>query len=240
MTLDNIQIVLVETSHPGNIGATARAMKTMGLTKLRLVQPKFFPHADATARASGADDLLQSARVYESLGEAVADCVTVAATSARRRTLHWPSVEPRSGAVRLLADATAGPVALVFGRERTGLSNDELDLCQWLVHIPTAESYGSLNLAMAVQVLAYELRVAAAASDATDEAVRELPAAAELERLYEHLGEVMEQTGFLDPDNPRYLMRRMRLLLNRAQPDQNEVNILRGFLAAVQTPRRRR
>lgn len=240
MTLDNIHIVLVQTSHPGNIGATARAMKTMGLRSLRLVAPKHFPHADATALASGADDLLCSAGRFETLAEAVADCVTVAATSARRRTLHWPFLSPRKAAERLLADAVAGPVALVFGRERSGLSNEELDCCQWLIHIPTDPDYASLNLAMAVQVLAYELRVAAGAPGQEQEPGRDMPGAAELERLYEHLGTVMLQTGFLDPDNPRYLMRRMRLLLNRARPDQNEVNILRGFLAATQNPRPRR
>lgn len=240
MTLDNIHIVLVETSHPGNIGASARAMKTMGLHSLRLVAPKHFPHADATALASGADDLLVAAREFATLREAVADCVTVAATSARKRTLHWPSLAPRAAAQRLLVDAADGPVALVFGRERSGLSNEELDNCQWLVHIPTAADYASLNLAMAVQVLAYELRVAAAERANAADTEREMPPAAELERLYEHLGAVMLETGFLDPDNPRYLMRRMRLLLNRARPDQNEVNILRGLLAAVQDPRPRK
>lgn len=233
MSLDNIRIVLVETSHPGNIGASARAMKTMGLEHLRLVRPKFFPHADATALASGADDLLQDAELFDSLEAAVADCVAVVGTTARQRTLNWPVCDPRESADKAMSRAASGAVAIVFGRERTGLSNSELDHCQWLLHIDANADYSSLNLAMAVQLVGYELRVAAAA-DRPGETPRTLAPAAEIELLYEHLNTVMLATGFLDPEHPRYLMRRMRLLINRAEPDQNEVNILRGFLASIE------
>lgn len=238
MNLDQVRIVLVETSHPGNIGAAARAMKTMGLSDLWLVQPRFFPDDKATARASGADDLLRDARVVGSLPEAIEDCIAVCGTSARQRTLGWPVLDPHQSAERLIERASGGPVAVVFGREKSGLSNDELDHCEWLLHIPTNPDYRSLNLAMAVQVLAYEIRRAAFAATPELQA-SELAPAAEMERLYTHLEQVMLETGFLDPKNPRYLMRRLRLLINRSEPDQNEVNILRGFLASVQNPRRR-
>ncbi len=233
MSLDRIRIVLVETSHPGNIGASARAMKTMGLEQLRLVRPKFFPHAEATAMASGADDLLTRAALFDTLAAAVADCVCVVGTTARQRTLNWPTFDPRDSASRAIDCTSSGPVAVVFGRERTGLSNAELDHCQWLLHIAANPDYGSLNLAMAVQLVGYELRVAADAGG-PGRPVRTLAPAEEMERLYEHLNRVMLATEFLDPEHPRYLMRRMRLLINRAEPDQNEVNILRGFLASIE------
>ncbi|MBT8137480.1 MAG: tRNA (cytosine(32)/uridine(32)-2'-O)-methyltransferase TrmJ [Gammaproteobacteria bacterium] len=232
--LDNIRVVLVETSHPGNIGATARAMKTMGLQHLRLVNPKYFPHADATAMASGADDLLGRAEVFERLTDAVADCVAVVGASARLRTHHWPTVDARDSAQKLLAASAGEPLAVVFGRERSGLSNEELDHCQWLLNIPANPDYASLNLAMAVQIVSYELRMAQLGEGPVDATAAEPAPAGELERLFEHLEQVMVQTDFLNPDNPRYLMRRLRLLFNRATPDQNEVNILRGLLTSVQ------
>lgn len=234
ISLDNIRVVLVETSHPGNIGAAARAMKTMGLGQLRLVRPKHFPHAEATAMASGADDLLGNAEVCDSLTEAVADCVAVAGTSARQRTHHWPTFDARDSARQLLARSAAGPLAVVFGRERTGLSNEELDHCQWLLNIPANPAYASLNLAMAVQIVGYELRMAALGEGSVASPQPDPAPSAELERLYQHLEQVMLETEFLDPDNPRHLMRRLRLLFNRATPDQNEVNILRGLLTSVQ------
>jgi len=234
MSLDHIRVVLVETSHPGNIGATARAMKTMGLSQLRLVRPKYFPHADATAMASGADDLLGRAEVFGSLPEAIADCVAVVGASARLRTHHWPTLDVRDSVARLLAASADKPLAVVFGRERTGLSNEEMDHCQWLLNIPANPAYPSLNLAMAVQIVGYELRMAVA-RDATVAAAENEPApAAELERFYEHLEQVIVMTGFLNPENPRHLMRRLRLLFNRTTPDQNEVNILRGLLTSVE------
>ena len=164
----NVKIVLVGTTHPGNIGATARAMKNMGLSDLALVRPKFFPHEDAEARASGADDLLQSAQVVESLDEALADCSYVAGTSARSRTIGWPTMAPRECAERLVAESRQGCPAIVFGPEKSGLTNDDLDRCHTLLRIPTNPDFSSLNLAMAVQVLTYELRVAAMEHTAAD------------------------------------------------------------------------
>lgn len=237
MNLDNVRVVLVETSHPGNIGAAARAMKNMGLSRLVLVRPALFPHAEATARASGADDLLHRAQLADDLDAALTGCALVVGSTARRRSLSAPELDPRAGAATLLEAGRQAPVALLFGRERTGLTNAELDRCHYLVRIPTDPAYSSLNLGAAVQVLAYELRMAALGGD--DAAAPTPPPpppapAEELERFYEHLETVLLETGFLDPANPRHLMRRLRRLYNRARPDQNEINILRGILAAVQ------
>lgn len=236
---DPIRIVLVGTTHPGNIGASARAMKNMGLEALRLVDPRYFPHAEATARASGADDILERAGCFVNLSEAVADCVMVVGTSARQRSLPWPALEPRECARRLLESSRSGPCALVFGREKSGLSNDELECCQAVVSIPSNPAYNSLNLAMAVQVMSYEIRLAQL--DQTRQTSmpwngREAPPATadELERFFKHLETVLVKTAFLNPDNPRYLMRRLRRLFYRADLDQNEINILRGILAAVE------
>lgn len=238
---NRLRIVLVETSHPGNIGAAARAMKTMGLTQLVLVNPAEFPHADAAARASGAVDILERARVVKTLDEALAGCALVAGTSARRRGLGPPELLPRDCAARLTAEAAAGrEAALLFGRERTGLTNEELDRCHILVNIPANPEYASLNLAAAVQVLAYECRLAHAAAPAAAERDGTPATAEEMERLYEHLESAALASGFLDPENPKHLMRRLRRLFNRAQPDQNEVHILRGLLSALQNPRARR
>jgi len=238
----NVRIVLVGTTHPGNIGATARAMKNMGLRDLALVRPKIFPHEDADARASGAEDLLAAASVFDSLDEALADCSYVAGTSARARTIGWPTMAPRECAERLVAEARQGQPAIVFGPEKSGLTNDDLDRCHTLLRIPTDPGFSSLNLAMAVQVLTYELRVASMDESPADSGHDDhvpLATAGELERFYEHLESVLTATGFLDPENPRQLMRRLRRLFARAQPDQNEVNILRGVLAAVERDRER-
>lgn len=230
----SIRIVLVGTTHPGNIGAVARAMKNMGLSDLALVNPRHFPHEDATARASGATDVLESAVVVSSLKEALTDCVYVAGASARSRTISWPSMGPRDCAERMMLERKAGKVAAVFGPEKTGLHNDDLDLCHTLLTIPTNPDFSSLNIAMAVQVLTYELRVASSL-DAGPGFDSEAPPAsgAEMEHFYTHLERVLEDIRFLNPDNPRHLMRRMRRLFIRARPDQNEVNILRGILTAI-------
>lgn len=235
--LSNIRIVLVNTSHPGNIGAVARAMKTMCLEQLYLVSPKIYPSAEATARASGADDLLARARVCATLDEALAGCTLVAGTSARSRAIPWPLVDPRACAARLAARSESGPVALVFGREQSGLSNEELDRCQLLVQIPSNPEYGSLNLAAAVQVLAYELLQAHRdGTRESDEAPAEHPPATadELDGFYRHLEQTLVALEFLDPGNPRHLMRRLRRVYHRAALDRNEVNILRGILTAIQ------
>lgn len=230
----SIRIVLVGTSHPGNIGAAARAMKNMGLGDLALVRPIYFPHEDATARASGAEDVLDSARVYGTLGEAIEDCVYVAGASARSRTINWPVMGPRDCAARLIAEHGQGNVAAVFGPEKSGLSNDDLDRCHTLLTIPTDPGFSSLNLAMAVQLLAYEIH-SQGILDAGPQYEAEAPPAtsADMERFYTHLEHVLRDIRFLDPDNPRHLMRRMRRLFIRARPDNNEVNILRGILTAI-------
>jgi len=231
----SICIVLVEATHPGNIGACARAMKNMGVRELRLVNPKHFPHDQATARAAGAVDLLEGAMVVSSLEEAIRDCVYVAGASARSRSINWPSLDLRDCAARLVDESRAGKVAVVFGPEQSGLCNTDLDRCDALLSIPADPGFSSLNLAMAVQVVTYELR-AAQTADTVPEYEPDAPAAtaAELEHFYAHLEKVLTDTGFLDPDNPRRLMRRLRRLFIRARPDKNELNILRGILAAVE------
>lgn len=243
--LAEVRIVLVGTTHPGNIGATARAMKTMGLQQLHLVAPARYPSAEATAMASGADDLLARAPVHDHLAQALEGCTLVVGTTARERSIPWPVLEPESCAERALAAAGTGAAALVFGRERSGLTNEELELCQAVLSIPTSEHYRSLNLAQAVQVVSYELRrtalrLAASGEPAAEAAAPEReweapPATAEeLDRLHAHLRQVMTEVGYYDPEKPRRLMRRLRRLIHRAALDRSELNILRGFLAAVQ------
>ena len=252
--LAQVRFVLVEPSHPGNIGGVARAMKTMGLARLALVNPQVFPSAEATARASGADDVLYHAAVLADFPAAVADCQLVVGTSARRRTLEWPELSPREAAAVLLEAAAGGPVAVAFGRESSGLTNAEMERCQYLLRIPASPEYSSLNLAAAAQVVAYELRVAALGgapagvpaggspggqSGAPEGAPPGGPeaappaTAAEMEGLLAHLEETARKIGFLDPAAPRYLMRRLWRLFQRARLDRTEVNILRGFLKAV-------
>ena len=235
----SIRIVLVGTTHPGNIGAVARAMKNMGLTELYLVNPKYFPHEEATARASGASDVLDRAVVVDSLEKALADCVYVAGASARSRTINWPSMGPRDCALRMMQEVEHGKVAAVFGPEKSGLSNDDLDLCHTLLTIPTDPGFSSLNLAMAVQVLTYELRVASMLDEGPVFEVEAPPASGEeMEHFYKHLEKVLLDIGFMDPENPRHLMRRMRRLYIRARPDKNEINILRGILTAIDRTRK--
>ncbi len=230
----SIRIVLVGTTHPGNIGACARAMKNMGVSDLALVEPKCFPHEDATARASGAVDILENATVVDSLEEAIEDCVYVAGASARSRSINWPSMDARDCAARLIQESQQGTVAAIFGPEQSGLSNEHLDHCHTLLTIPTDPGFSSLNLAMAVQVLTYELRVARIAAKPPEyEPDAPLATSDELEHFYAHLEQVLTDAHFLDPENPRRLMRRLRRLFIRAMPDQNELNILRGILAAV-------
>lgn len=237
MALADIRIVLVRPTHPGNIGATARAMKNMRLRRLYLVAPKDFPGPEAQARAAGADDILEQARVCHSLDEALADCHLVIGTSARPRRIGWPELDPTACAHKLVAGAEQGPVALLFGQERTGLTNPELDRCHAVVTIPSDPKFASLNLACAVQILAYEIHRAgySEAIKAGDDR-RVAISHEEMRLFYRHLEEVLQQIGFLDPDNPRFLMRRLMRLFNRTGMDRNELNILRGILTSVQTP----
>lgn len=230
----NIRIVMVQTSHPGNIGATARAMKNMCLSELMLVQPHEFPSKEAAARAAGADDVLAAASVVDSLAEAVADCRVVIGASARLRAVRWPLLSPREAAGLASLEAARAPVAIVFGRESSGLSNDELDLCTHLVHIPTNPAFSSLNVAMAVQVISYELMVAGQAQPAAAPADQPLASNAEMEGLFAHLQQALAEIGFLDERRSDKLMRRLRRLFHRAAPSGDEVNILRGILSAAQ------
>ena len=233
----SIRIVLVGTSHPGNIGAVARAMKNMGIRDLALVDPRYFPHEEATTRASGAHDLLENATRVETLEEAIADCIYVAGASARPRSINWPCLDCKDAAVRLIEESAHGTVAAVFGPEKTGLSNSDLDHCDTLLTIPTHPDFSSLNLAMAVQVLTYEIRAAQAEKRPAYEADAPLATSEDLERFYGHLEQVLTDLQFFDPENPRYLMRRLRRLFIRARPDQNELNILRGILTSVDRSR---
>ena len=228
-------IVLVETSHPGNIGAAARAMKNMGLQDLRLVNPVQFPSAEATARASGADDLLASAQQFDSIEAAIAGATLVIGASARSRSLPVPLLDPRHCAEQVCTHPDADRAVILFGRERTGLTNEELDLCHFLVQIPVNPAYPSLNIAAAVQVICYELRVAALAGAAlpAPDTDRDYATSEQMEQFYRHLEQTLVELEFLDPDKPRQLMRRLRRLYNRARPDQNEINILRGILTAA-------
>jgi tRNA/rRNA methyltransferase/tRNA (cytidine32/uridine32-2'-O)-methyltransferase len=234
----SVRIVLVGTTHPGNIGAVARAMKNMGVSDLALVNPESFPHAKAIARASGAIDVLKNATVVDSLADAIKDCVYVAGASVRSRTINWPTLEPRDCAARFVEHGRNGVVAAVFGPEKAGLSNSDLDHCDTLLTIPTDPDFSSLNLAMAVQVFTYELRMASAREQAPSyEHDAPLATSEELEHFYAHLERVLTDLQFLNPDNPRHLMRRLRRLYVRAQVDKNEVNILRGMLTAIEKGR---
>lgn len=238
----NIRIVLVGTTHPGNIGAAARAMKTMGMDQLYLVNPQRYPCAEATARASSANDLLARARVCATLDEALGDCSLVIGASARLRAMTWPQLDPRQSAALLLKESQHAHVALIFGREHSGLTNEELDRCQYLMHIPANPEYSSLNLAAAVQVATYEIMMESQAIKPTDagSAAEDMNYASgeETEAFYIHLEETLVEIEFLDPTNPRQLMRRLRRLFNRVRLDRNEVNILRGILTAARNRKR--
>lgn len=242
--IDHIRIVLVETSHPGNIGASARAMKTMGFARLHLVRPKLFPHADVTARAAGADDILAIAKVYETLAEAIKDCTVVYATSARLRTLSSLVITPQNAAKEIFKNAnTQSPVAIVFGRENSGLTNEELDSCNKMIMIPTNDNFSSLNLASAVQIICYELFKEDISDHHIDIALKsysEKVTNEDLGKFYNYLEECLIGIKFLDPHKPRRLMRRLKQLFNRTEMDQNEYNILMGILAAINDKSRKK
>ncbi len=239
--LSNVRFVLVRPSHPGNIGAAARAMKAMGLADLRLVSPSQFPSAEASARAAGADDVLANAHIEETLGASIAGCTLVFGTSTRQRSLRWPEMTPQVCALRAVNESKDTQIAFVFGPERYGLSNDDLGRCHYSVQVPTNPDFSSLNLAATVQILAYELRIATLTdSDShTTENEYELAPVHEVELLYEHLWQVMEQAGYLNPKQPGMLKRRLRRLFNRAHLERAEVQILRGFLSAIKTSQKR-
>lgn len=231
--LDKIRIVLVNTSHTGNIGSTARAMKTMGLSQLVLVDPVSPPDGKASAMAAGAGDVLASAQTVATLAEAVQGCGLVVGTSARSRTLPWPMLTPRECGEKMVSEAANYPVALVFGRENSGLSNEELQQCHFHVCIPANPDYSSLNLAAAVQTLSYELRVAFLSKDERPAEPAEYPLTDDLERFYTHLEQSLQKTHFIVANHPGMVMTKLRRLFNRARPESQELNILRGILASI-------
>ncbi|CAM3059982.1 tRNA (cytosine(32)/uridine(32)-2'-O)-methyltransferase TrmJ [Pseudomonas floridensis] len=241
--LQNIRVVLVGTTHPGNIGGAARAMKNMGLSRLVLVDPRIFPSPDADARASGATDILEGAQVVATLEEALVGCRLVLGTSARDRSLPWPMLDPRASGVKVVEQAGQGAeVALVFGREHAGLTNEELQRCHFHVHIPSDPGFSSLNLAAAVQVLSYEVRMswlAASEQPVQDEPSKSAHSAGlatmdEMEGFYAHLEATLVAIGFLDPEKPRHLMARLRRLYGRSEVEHSELSILRGILTETQ------
>jgi len=250
--LENIKIVLVETSHPGNIGAAARAMKNFGLSNLCLVKPKTFPHVDATARAAGADDILARAHVVESVAAAISDCHLVIGGSARERAISSSLISPKEAAKEVLLEVEKGrKVAILFGRESSGLTNEELQLCQRQLYIETNLTFSSLNLAAAVLLVAYEIgfcfgekhvyenffkikeldfKVEVCPSDSQ----QDIALSSDVELFYKHLEEVLVKLDFLDPKNPKHLMKRLRRLFSRTRLETTEINILRGILTAIE------
>ncbi|BCK10961.1 tRNA (cytidine/uridine-2'-O-)-methyltransferase TrmJ [Vibrio cholerae] len=237
MMLERVKVVLVGTTHSGNIGSAARAMKVMGLSQMVLVDPQCQVDAQAIALAAGASEIALNAQIYPKLEAAVADCGLVVGTSARSRTLEWPMLEPRECGEKLISEANQHSVAMVFGRERTGLTNDELQLCHYHVCVPANPEYSSLNLAMAVQLLSYEVRMAYLAlqqSSQSSTLQEEYPRHQELERFYAHLEQVIMQTEFISAQQPGQVMNKLRRMFTRARPEAQEINILRGILTSVQ------
>lgn len=236
-----VRIVLVDTSHPGNIGAAARAMKTMGLAELKLVRPKHFPSEEATARAAGADDVLASATVHDDLTSAIADCGWVVGASARLRTVALPIVDPREAAAEIWRRLPTNRAAVIFGPEQSGLTNDDLARCRQLLHIPANPEFSSLNLAMAVQVICYELRMAAPSRPPPAAPVggSRLATAAELEGLHEHLERLLTESEFLHPAHQKQVKLKLRRIFHKAMLEENELNILRGALTSLDPGKRR-
>ncbi|HAS3013469.1 TPA: tRNA (cytosine(32)/uridine(32)-2'-O)-methyltransferase TrmJ [Vibrio cholerae] len=235
--LERVKVVLVGTTHSGNIGSAARAMKVMGLSQMVLVDPQCQVDAQAIALAAGASEIALNAQIYPTLEAAVADCGLVVGTSARSRTLEWPMLEPRECGEKLISEANQHSVAMVFGRERTGLTNDELQLCHYHVCVPANPEYSSLNLAMAVQLLSYEVRMAYLAlqqSSQSSTLQEEYPRHQELERFYAHLEQVIMQTEFISAQQPGQVVNKLRRMFTRARPEAQEINILRGILTSVQ------
>lgn len=230
--LSNVRIVLVNTTHPGNIGAAARAMKTMGLRELTLVAPLAFPHPEADARATSALDVVQQAKVVPTLEDAIADCGLVIATSAQSRHMPWPQLSPREVGEAVKQHREAAPVAIVFGRERDGLTNEELQLARYHVQIPTDPECRCLNLAQAVQVLCYEVMQAHFQAQQPD-VPKAIASAKDHERLYTHLEKTLIDIDFLDPSQPKKLMPRLQRLFAKAQIEPEEMHIIRGILTAV-------
>lgn len=234
--LNTVKVVLVGTTHPGNIGAAARAIKNMGIFNLALVKPKEFPSDIAIYRSKAAKDILENAEIYESLEDAIAGCKLVVGTSARARSVPWPVFNPRDAAEEMRKISKQGNVAIVFGREDRGLTNDELGLCNFHVHIPSDPKYSSLNLSQAVQILAYEIRLAYSRDEVISEVKWDVDLAnnEQTERLIDHMEELMQDVEFYDVENPRKLLLRVRRFFKRSKIDVMEANIFRGLFSAIQ------
>ena len=247
ISLDNIRVVMINTSDSGNIGAAARALKTMGLTRLYLVDPKEYPTGKATARASGAGDVLHHAKVVSSLDEAIKGCGLVWGTSARMRSIPWPVVTPRQAAEQVACEHVDTQVAIVFGRENSGMTNEELRKCHYHITIPSNEEYGVLNVASAIQLICYEMRVRLLEPDvgSSDESEPQMPLSVtkwdtplvtveDMERFFQHFEQTLLDIDFFDPNTPRQLMTRARRLFSRTRLDRLEMNLMRGFFSKVQ------
>ena len=234
--LNTVKVVLVGTTHPGNIGAAARAIKNMGIYNFALVKPKEFPSDIAIYRSKAAKDILENAEIYESLEDAIAGCKLVVGTSARARSVPWPVFNPRDAAEEMSKISKQGNVAIVFGREDRGLTNDELGLCNFHVHIPSDPKYSSLNLSQAVQILAYEIRLAYSRDEVISEVKWDVDLAnnEQTERLIDHMEELMQDVEFYDVENPRKLLLRVRRFFKRSKIDVMEANIFRGLFSAIQ------
>lgn len=232
--LDNVRIILIGTSHPGNIGSAARAMKTMGLSNLVLVDPECSVDGKSVALSAGASDVLKNHKVFATLDEAIADCGLVIGASARPRTLDWPMLDPREMGEKVVAEGHQKPVALVFGRENSGLSNDELQKCHFHVFIPANPDYSSLNLAMAVQTLSYEVRMSFLALNAYPQKTEEYPLSHEIEGMFNHLQETLTDTRFIVPAHPGLVMTKLRRFFNRARPEATELRMWRGIFSSIQ------
>lgn len=232
--LDNVRIILIGTSHPGNIGSAARAMKTMGLSNLVLVDPECEVDGKSIALSAGATDVLKNHKVCATLDEAIADCGLVIGASARPRTLDWPMLDPREMGEKAVIEGQKHPVALVFGRENSGLSNDELQKCHFHVFIPANPDYSSLNLAMAVQTLCYEIRMAFLATKAYPKQEEEYPLTEEIEGMFNHLEQTLTDTRFIVPAHPGLVMTKLRRFFNRARPEIKELRMWRGIFSSIQ------
>ena len=232
--LDNVRIILIGTSHPGNVGSAARAMKTMGLSNLVLVDPECTVDGKSRALSAGATDVLENHQVFGTLDEAIADCGLVIGASARPRTLDWPMLDPREMGERVVIEGQKYPVALVFGRENSGLSNEELQKCHFHVFIPANPDYSSLNLAMAVQTLCYEIRMAFLSSKAYPKQEEEYPLTEEIESMFAHLEQTLIDTQFIVPAHPGLVMAKLHRFFNRARPEVKELRMWRGILSSVQ------
>lgn len=230
---NHVRIVLVEPTHPGNIGAVARAMKNMGFSRLHLVNPKEFPHSEASIRSAGAEDILQNAQVNTTLIDSIQGCHWIYATSARSRFLQWPIVDPAACAHKILEEQSGKEIAILFGRESSGLTNQELAHCHYAISIPADEDFSSLNLAAAVQLITYELRKSFLMQDRAKKCSHVPADHAKFNGLIAHWEAAVIRLGCLDPDHPKLMMQRIRRLFKRAAPDETEINILRGFLSAI-------